>query len=158
MGGVIVREEIYQTFMGINAPDYAVELMHGYTYSGHPLAAAVGHAALDVLVGDGLIQRAGELARVLEDAIHSLKGEPGVIDIRNIGLAAAIDLEPVPGKVGLRALQTFEAGLEEGVLLRFTADTIAMGPPFISMPDEIAAMVDMLRRAIRKAFARTAAV
>ena len=79
MGGVIVREEIYQTFMGINAPDYAVELMHGYTYSGHPLAAAVGHAALDVLVGDGLIQRAGELAPVLEDAIHSLKGEPGVI-------------------------------------------------------------------------------
>ena len=109
-------------------------------------------------MASGLIQRAGELAPVVEDAIHSLKGEPGVIDIRNIGLAAAIDLEPVPGKVGLRALQTFEVGLEEGVLLRFTADTIAMGPPFISMPDEIAAMVDMLRRAIRKAFARTATV
>jgi beta-alanine--pyruvate transaminase len=155
MGGVIVREEIFQTFMGVNAPDYAVELFHGYTYSGHPLAAAVGHAALDLLVGGGLIERAGELAPLLEEAIHSLKGEPGVIDIRNIGLAAAVDLEPVPGKAGYRAFQTFEAGIEEGVLLRFTADTIAMGPPFISTPDEISAMVESLRRAIRKAFSRT---
>ncbi len=155
MGGVIVREEIYQTFMGVNAPQYAVELCHGYTYSGHPLAAAVGHAALDVLINDGLIQRAAELAPVLEEVIHGLKGEPGVIDIRNIGLAAAVDLEPVPGKVGLRALHTFEAGIEEGLLLRFTADTIAMGPPFISTRDEIEAMGEQLRRAIRKAFSRT---
>ena len=155
MGGVIVREEIYQTFMGVNAPEYAVELLHGYTYSGHPLAAAVGHAALDLLVEDGLIQRAAELAPVLEDVIHGLKGEPGVIDIRNIGLAAAVDLEPVPGKVGLRALRTFEAGIEEGLMLRFTSDTIAMGPPFISTRDEIEAMGEKLRRAIRKAFAQT---
>ena len=155
MGGVIVREEIYQAFMGINAPQYAVELCHGYTYSGHPLAAAVGHAALDALVNDGLIERAAELAPVLEEVIHSLKGEPGVIDIRNIGLAAAVDLEPAAGKPGLRGLKTFEAGIEEGVVLRFTADTIAMGPPFISTPDEIVAMGEMLRRAIRKAFAQT---
>ncbi|MFT3848976.1 MAG: aspartate aminotransferase family protein [Propionivibrio sp.] len=152
MGGVIVREEIYQAFMGVNAPEYAVELLHGYTYSGHPLAAAVGHVALDALLNEGLIERAAELAPVLEDAIHSLKGEPGVIDIRNIGLAAAVDLEGVPGKVGLRALRTFEAGIEEGLMLRFTADTIAMGPPFISTRDEIEAMAEKLRRAIRKAF------
>ena len=153
MGGVIVREEIYQAFMGINAPQYAVELCHGYTYSGHPLAAAVGHAALDALVNDGLIERAAKLAPVLEEVIHSLKGEPGVIDIRNIGLAAAVDLEPAAGKVGLRGLKTFEAGIEEGVVLRFTADTIAMGPPFISTEAEIEALGEMLRRAIRKAVA-----
>ena len=155
MGGIIVREEIYQAFMGVNAPEYAVELFHGYTYSGHPLAAAVGHVALDALVNDGLIQRAAELAPVLEDVIHGLKGEPGVIDIRNVGLAAAVDLEGIPGKVGLRALRTFEAGIEEGLMLRFTADTIAMGPPFISTRDEIEALGEKLRRAIRKAFAQT---
>lgn len=155
MGGIIVREEIYQAFMGVNAPEYAVELFHGYTYSGHPLAAAVSHVALDALVNDGLIQRAAELAPVLEDVIHSLKGEPGVIDIRNVGLAAAVDLEGIPGKVGLRALRTFEAGIEEGLMLRFTADTIAMGPPFISTRDEIEALGEKLRRAIRKAFAQS---
>lgn len=155
MGGIIVREEIYQAFMGVNAPEYAVELFHGYTYSGHPLAAAVGHVALDALLNEGLIERAAELAPVLEDAIHSLKGEPGVVDIRNIGLAAAVDIEGVPGKVGLRALRTFEAGLDEGLMLRFTADTIAMGPPFISTRDEIEAMAEKLRRSIRKAFAQT---
>ena len=155
MGGIIVREEIYQAFMGVNAPEYAVELFHGYTYSGHPLAAAVGHVALDALLNEGLIERAAELAPVLEDAIHSLKGEPGVVDIRNIGLAAAVDIEGVPGKVGLRALRTFEAGLDEGLMLRFTADTIAMGPAFISRRYEIEALGEKLRRAIRKAFAQT---
>lgn len=155
MGGIIVREEIYQAFMGVNAPEYAVELFHGYTYSGHPLAAAVGHVALDALLNEGLIQRAAELAPVLEDVIHGLKGEPGIIDIRNVGLAAAVDLEGIPGKVGLRALRTFEAGIEEGLMLRFTADTIAMGPPFISTRDEIEALGEKLRRSIRKAFAQT---
>lgn len=153
MGGVIVSEAIFQAFMGINAPQYAVELCHGFTYSGHPMAAAAGHAALDVLVEGGMIDRAAELVPVLEEVVHNLKGEPGVIDIRNIGLAAAVDLEPVAGKPAARALKVFEAGIAEGVLLRFTADTIAMGPPFISTPDEIRAMGDMLRRAIRTAMA-----
>ena len=92
---------------------------------------------------------------MLEDVIHGLKGEPGVVDIRNVGLAAAVDLDGIPGKVGLRALRTFEAGIEEGLMLRFTADTIAMGPPFISRRDEIEALGEKLRRAIRKAFAQT---
>ncbi|PLK50400.1 aspartate aminotransferase family protein [Uliginosibacterium sp. TH139] len=153
MGGVIVREDIFQTFMGINAPQYAVELCHGFTYSGHPMAAAAGHAALDALTEGGAIAQAAALIPVLEEVIHSLKGEPGVIDIRNIGLAAAVDLQPIAGKPGARALKTFEAGIQEGVLLRFTADTIAMGPPFISTPDELRAMGDMLRRAIRIAMA-----
>ncbi|MCY7389022.1 MAG: aspartate aminotransferase family protein [Burkholderiales bacterium] len=149
MGGIIVREEIYQAFMGAGAPPHAIELFHGYTYSGHPMAAAVGHAALDILAGEGLIQRARALEPVLEGAMHALKGEPGVIDIRNMGLAAAIDLDPIPGKPGLRGMKVFERGLEEGLLLRLAGDSIAVGPPFISTDDEIVQMGEGLRRAIK---------
>ena len=154
MGGVLVRDEIFDTFMGVDAPPYAVEMMHGYTYSGHPMAAAVGHAALDLLLNDGLIQRARTLEPVLEDVVHALKGEAGVIDLRNMGLAGGIDLEPIPGKPGLRAMRVFERALDEGQLLRFTADTIAIGPPFISTVDELHAMGDGLRRAIRHVMAQ----
>ncbi len=150
MGGVLIREEIYQAFMGADAPAHAVELLHGYTYSGHPLAAAAGHAALDLLNEGGLTQRSRELEPVLEDVVHGFKGETGVIDIRNSGLAAGIDLEPIAGKPGLRAMQVWEAALDEGLQVRFTADTIALGPPFISTVDELHAMGDGLRRAIRK--------
>jgi len=82
-----------------------------------------------------------------------LKGEPGVADIRNIGLAAAVELDPLDGnavgKPGLRGLKVFERGMEEGMLYRFTGDTIAMAPPFISTQAEIEAMIEKLRAAIR---------
>ena len=149
MGGIVASEEIYRTFMGVSAPQYAVELFHGYTYSGHPMAAAVGHAALDLLIHDGLIARARSLEPVLENAMHALQGETGVLDVRNIGLAATVDLEPIAGKPGLRAMRVFERGLEEGLLLRVAGDSIAVGPPFISTADEIASMGEGLRRAIR---------
>ena len=149
MGGVLVRDEIYDTYMGVDAPPHAVELLHGYTYSGHPLAAAVAHAALDMLVNDGLIERARSLEPVLEDVVHGLKGEAGVLDVRNVGLAAGIDLEPIPGKPGLRAMQVFERALDEGLLLRTTGDTVALGPPFVSTTDELHAMGDGLLRTIR---------
>lgn len=150
MGGVLLREGLYDTFMGAGAPDYAVEFMHGYTYSGHPLATAVGHAVLDVMQADGLIERARSLEPVLADALHSLKGEPGVTDIRNFGLAGAIDLEPWTGQPGRRAMRVFEEAFDDGVLLRFTGDSIAVGPPFISTPDQIASMVDTIRRILRR--------
>ena len=149
MGGVIVKPEIYNAFM--KGPEHSVELFHGYTYSGHPVAAAAAHATLDVMDTEGLLDRARELEPVLEDAVHSLKGEPGVADIRNIGLAAAVELEPLPGKPGVRALKVFERGVEEGMLYRFTAETIAMAPPFIATKSEIAKMVDRLRTAVRAA-------
>ncbi len=152
MGGVIVSEQIFNTFMGTDAPQHAVEFLHGYTYSGHPLAAAVGHAALDLLLGDGLIEQAKSLEPVLADVVHGLRDETGVLDVRNIGMAAGIDLEPLPGQPGVRAMKVFEYGLEEGLLLRFTGDTIAIGPPFISTVDQLHAMGDALRRAIRRAF------
>jgi len=147
MGGVIVKPAIYDAFM--TGPETAVELFHGYTYSGHPVAAAAAHAALDVMQKEDLVKRARELAPVLEQAVHSLKGEPGVADIRNIGLAAAVELEPIVDKPGLRGLKVFERGMEEGMLFRFTGDTIAMAPPFISTPVEIETMIEKLRAAIR---------
>jgi beta-alanine--pyruvate transaminase len=147
LGGVIVRKEIYEAFM--TGPEHAVEFFHGYTYSGHPMAVAAAHATLDLLEEEGTFARVRELEPVLEEAMHSLKGEPGVIDIRNSGLAAAIDLEPIPDKPGLRALKVFEEALRRGQLPRFTGDTIAVGPPFISTPQELAKMADDLRHAIR---------
>jgi beta-alanine--pyruvate transaminase len=147
MGGVIVTKDIYEAFM--TGPAYAIELAHGYTYSGHPLAAAVAHATLDVFEEEGLLERVRELEPVLEEAVHSLRGEPGVLDIRNIGLTAALDLQPTPGQPGLRALRIFERGLEDGVLLRFAGDTIALGPPFISTKPQLENMVEVLRNLIR---------
>jgi beta-alanine--pyruvate transaminase len=149
MGGVIVRRAIHDAFM--TGPETAVELFHGYTYSGHPVAAAAAHATLDVIHEEGLIGRSRELAPVLEQAVHSLKGEPGIADIRNIGLAAAVELEPSRDKPGVRALRVFERAIEEGMLFRFTGDTIAMAPPFISTQAEIEAMIETLRSAIRAA-------
>jgi beta-alanine--pyruvate transaminase len=147
MGGVIVKGAIHDAFM--TGPETAVELFHGYTYSGHPVAAAAAHATLDVIQEEGLIGRSRELAPVLEQAVHSLKGEPGVADIRNTGLAAAVELEPVRDKPGFRALKVFERAIEEGMLFRFTGDTIAMAPPFIATQTEIEAMIEKLRSAIR---------
>jgi beta-alanine--pyruvate transaminase len=147
LGGVIVRKEIYEAFM--TGPEHAVEFFHGYTYSGHPMAVAAAHATLDLVEEEGIFARVRELEPVLEDAMHSLKGEPGVIDIRNCGLAAAIDLEPIPEKPGLRAVKVFEEVLRRGQLPRFTGDTIAVGPPFVSTPQEIGKMADDLRQAIR---------
>jgi beta-alanine--pyruvate transaminase len=149
MGGVIVKPAIYDAFM--TGADTAVELFHGYTYSGHPVAAAAAHATLDALKEEGSFEQARALEPVLERAVHSLKGEPGVADIRNIGLAAAVEFEPIEGKPGARALKVFERGMDEGMLYRFTGETIAMAPPFISTQAEIETMIEKLRLAIRAA-------
>jgi len=149
MGGVIVKPAIYDAFM--TGPDTAVELFHGYTYSGHPVAAAAAHATLDALKEEDAFKRARALEPVLEQGIHSLKGEPGVADIRNIGLAAAVELEPLPGKPGVRALKVFERGEQEGMLFRFTGETIAVAPPYIATKAEIETMIEKLRVSIRAA-------
>ena len=149
MGGVIVKPAIYDAFM--TGPESAVELFHGYTYSGHPVAAAAAHATLDALAAEDAFARARELEPVLEQGIHSLNGEPGIADIRNIGLAAAVELEPMQGKPGARALKVFEHGLDNGMLYRFTGETIAVAPPFIATKAEIEVMVEKLRASIRAA-------
>jgi beta-alanine--pyruvate transaminase len=147
LGGVLVRADIYEAFM--TGPAHAIELFHGYTYSGHPLAVAAGHAALNTLAGGRLFERAAELAPVLENAMHSLRGEPHVTDIRNLGLAAALECAPVAGQPGLAALRVFEKALDEGLLVRFSGDSIAVAPPFICGENDIRDMVEGLRRALR---------
>ena len=146
MGGVIIRDDMYDAFM--TGPSYAIEFFHGYTYSAHPLAVAAGHASIDAFVEDKLIERAAALAPVLENAVHALKGEPHVIDVRNIGLAAAIDLAPIDGSPGLRGVRVFEAALDQGLLVRFSGDTLAVAPPFICSEQEVKDMVEGLKRAL----------
>jgi beta-alanine--pyruvate transaminase len=147
LGGVIVRQDVHDALM--RGPDHVIELFHGYTYSGHPLACAAGLASLDVMATQNLVAHAAELERVLEDSIHSLRDEPHVADIRNFGLAAAVELTPVSGKPGIRALEAFEKGLDAGVLLRFTGDTLAVAPPFISTDDQVREMVEIIRAVLR---------
>jgi beta-alanine--pyruvate transaminase len=148
LGGVIVRQEIQDALM--SGPDTAIELAHGYTYSGHPLACAAAHATLDVLEKEDLVARAAALEPVLQDAIHSLREEPHVADIRNFGLAAAVELQPRDGKPGLRGLEAFERGIDAGLLLRFTGDTLAVAPPFVATEEEIRGMVEAMRKVLRR--------
>jgi beta-alanine--pyruvate transaminase len=153
LGGVMVDESIHDAFM--NGPEHLIEFFHGYTYSGHPLGIAAAHATLDELAptgaapNAGLIGQAAALAPVLEDAIHSLRGEPLVTDIRNLGLAAAIDVAPIAGKPALRAFQVFEQALNRGLMLRFTGETLALAPPFISSEREVRDAVEALRESLR---------
>jgi beta-alanine--pyruvate transaminase len=129
MGAVVVKNEIYDTFM--TGPANAIEFYHGYTYSGHPLAAAAAIATLDLFESEALFERAASLAPYWENAVHSLKGLPHVVDIRNIGLVAGIELAPIPGKPTARAFEAFIRAYEKGVLIRTTGDTIALSPPLI---------------------------
>ena len=147
LGGVLAASQIYDTFM--TGPEHIIEFFHGYTYSAHPLAVAAAHATLDELAAADLINHAAALAPVLEDAIHSLRGEALVTDIRNLGLAAAIDVTPVPGKPAMRAYQVFEQALSRGLMLRFTGETLALAPPFISSEDEIRGAVSALRESLQ---------
>jgi beta-alanine--pyruvate transaminase len=147
MGGVVARADIYDAFM--TGPESVIEFFHGYTYSGHPLAVAAGHASLDAMINERLIERAAELSGVLQEAVHTLRDEPHVADIRNIGLAAAVELEPFPGQPGARGQRAFSRGLDEGILLRLMGDIIGLAPPFISSEDEIRNMIESLRRTLR---------
>lgn len=129
MGAVIVRKFIYDAFM--TGPENAIEFAHGYTYSGHPLATAAALATLDIYAREDLFNRAKSLSAYWEDAAHSLKATPHVIDIRNIGLVTGIELEPIPGKPGARAFDAYLKCFERGLLIRQTGDIIALSPPLI---------------------------
>ncbi len=148
MGAVGVKAEIHDAFM--NGPEHMIELFHGYTYSGHPLACAAGLATLDVYEEEGLLTRARELEKAWEDAIHALKGLPHVIDIRNFGLVGAIELEPMEGQPTKRAFSAFLKAWEKGVLIRTTGDIIALSPPLIISEEEIARLFDILTEVLRE--------
>lgn len=148
MGAVVVQGEIYRTFMEQGGPDYMLELPHGYTYSGHPVACAAALAALDVLENDRLIERVKEMAPTFENALHSLKGTRYISDIRNYGLAGALQIEPYPGEPGRRPFEIAMKCWEKGFYVRYGGDTIQLGLPFIVEREEIDRLVNGLGDAI----------
>lgn len=147
LGGVLVGDGIYEPFM--QGPEHLVEFFHGYTYSGHPLACAAAVATLDVYQEEGLFQRARMLEPVLEDAIHSLSDEPKVIDVRNLGIAAAVEFQPIEGQASIRAMNVFHHCFDAGVMVRYSGDIVAIGPSTTVSESEIGIIVDTLRDAIR---------
>ncbi|MGH6800224.1 MAG: aspartate aminotransferase family protein [Methylocella sp.] len=150
MGGVIVRQQIYKTFM--DGPEHAVELLHGYTCSGHPLACAAGLAALDLYGKEYLFARALQLEPFWADAVHGLKGLPNVLDIRNAGLSAAIDLRAKPGAPGKRGFDAMDRAFHKfDLLLRSVGDTLILTPPLIVSEAQIGEIVEKTARAIRAA-------
>lgn len=147
MGAVLTTAEIHDAFM--QGPEHMIELFHGYTYSGNPIAAACGVATLEVYKEEGLFERAAELAPYWEDAIHSLKGLPHVIDIRNMGLIGAVELEPIAGEPTKRAFEAFLRAYDAGILIRTTGDIIAMSPPLIISKAQIDELIGKLGEVLK---------
>ncbi|UTW09786.1 aspartate aminotransferase family protein [Pseudomonas benzenivorans] len=148
MGAVLVDDSIYQAFM--QGPD-GIELFHGYTYSGHPVACAAALATLDIYREEELFERAIELESYWQDALHSLQGLPNVIDIRAVGLVGGVQLAPSNQGVGQRGYQVFEQCFRDDLMVRVTGDTLAMSPPLIVEKGQIDTLVEKLAGAIRKA-------
>jgi beta-alanine--pyruvate transaminase len=148
MGAVLVTSEIHDAFM--QGPEHMIEFFHGYTYSGNPVASAAGLATLETYKDEGLLTRgSGELAKYWEDALHSLKGLPHVIDVRNLGLIGAVELEPIAGSPTKRAFSAFVKGFEQGILIRTTGDIIAMSPPLIVEKSHIDILIGKLAEILK---------
>jgi len=147
MGAVLVRDSVYEAFM--QGPEYMIELFHGYTYSGHPVAAAAGLAAMDAYEEEGIFEQAAELEPAFEDLLHSFADHPRVVDVRNCGLMGAIELEPRPGAPGVRGLDIHKACFwEEHLVVRNGMDILQFSPFLNADPDELAACFEGIRRAI----------
>ncbi|MBY0233804.1 MAG: aspartate aminotransferase family protein [Burkholderiaceae bacterium] len=149
MGAVLAKQHIYDTFM--TGPDHLIEFFHGYTYSAHPLACAAAIATLDTYAEEGLLTRASEMQNYFAESLHSLKGEPHVIDVRNIGLVGGVELAALPGEPAKRAFNVFLDCWEQGLLIRTTGDTIALSPPLIIERSHIDHIIATLRAALRRA-------
>jgi beta-alanine--pyruvate transaminase len=153
LGGVVCREHIYQTFLDANAKsgNHVTEFLHGYTYSGNPVACAAAIATLNYYKEENLFARAGEMGKLLGDAMHStLKGLPNVIGIRSLGLAAAVELSSIAGTPGKRGYDIFLECFHNGVLTRAAGDVLVFCPPFIVGKEHIDQMVSTLAASIRK--------
>ena len=142
MGAVLTTAAVHDAFM--QGPEHLIELFHGYTYSGNPIAAACGIATLETYKEEGLFERARELEGYWQDALHSLKGLPHVIDIRNMGLIGAVELEGIPSEPTKRAFNAFLKAYDKGILIRTTGDIIAMSPPLIISKAEIDQLIGTL--------------
>ncbi|MBK8908433.1 MAG: aspartate aminotransferase family protein [Rhodospirillales bacterium] len=149
MGAVVVRDDIYETVTEA-APEGAIELFHGYTYSAHPAACAAGLATLDIYERERLFERAAELSEHFLDRMFALQGHDAVIDVRGYGLLAAFDLAP-DGAPGARGYRTLKRLFEAGLLIKWTGDTGILAPPLIAEPAQIADMVDILDEVLRRA-------
>ncbi len=149
MGAVFAKQSIYDTFM--QGPEHLIEFFHGYTYSAHPLACAAALGTLDTYAEEGLLTRAAEMQTYFAEALHSLKGAPHVIDIRNLGLVGGVELAPLPGEPAKRAFSIFLDCWEQGVLIRTTGDTIAFSPPLIIEKHHIDRLIDTVRGALQRA-------
>jgi beta-alanine--pyruvate transaminase len=148
MGGVIARESVYDAFM--HGPEHVIELFHGYTYSAHPLACAAGIAALDLYRDENLFERARKLEPLFADAAMTLKGVPGVLDVRTVGVSAGIDLASRPGAVGKRAYEVMERAFnDENLLIRVSGETLAIAPPLIVSEAQIGEIFEKVGRAIK---------
>ena len=144
MGAVYVSDKVHEAFR--QAPANAIDFFHGYTYSGHPLASAAALAALQLYTGEGLFEKAIELGDYWEQALHSLRDLPNVIDLRNFGLIGAIELAPREGAVGARGFEVFQRCFQHGdLLVRVTGDTIALSPPLILEKPHIDQIFQVLR-------------
>jgi beta-alanine--pyruvate transaminase len=147
MGAVFVSDDVHAAFM--QGPEGAIDLFHGYTYSGHPLACAAALGALDTYESEGLFGKAISLESVWEEALHSLRGKPNVVDIRNYGLVGAVELASRPGAPGARAFEVFTRCFHElDLLVRVTGDVIALSPPLILATSHVEAMVSRLGKAL----------
>lgn len=142
MGAVAASRQVHDTIIDAAGP--GMEFCHGYTYSGHPLAAAAGIATLQLYADEGLFARAAALAPLWEAAVHALAGARHVIDVRNLGLVAGIELAPREGAPGSRASEVFRRCFDLGLLVRVTGDTLALSPPLIVSPEQIGAMMSMI--------------
>ncbi len=149
MGAVFASRTVHDALM--TGPDNAIELFHGYTYSGHPVACAAGLATLEIYAEEGLLTRGAELAEHWQNALHSLKGAPNVIDIRNLGLVGAIELSSREGAIGARAYDVFVDCFKKGLLIRVTGDVIALSPPLIVEKEQIDTIVSMIGDALKRA-------
>ena len=148
MGAVAVKQGIHDAFM--NGPEHLIEFFHGYTYSAHPRACAAGLGTLATYEDEGLLTRAASLSGYFAEALHSLRDEPHVIDIRNIGLIGGVELAPIAGAPAKRGFDCFLDCFNQGVLVRTTGDTIALSPPLIIERAQIDRLIDSVRAAIRR--------
>lgn len=150
LGGVIATKEIYDTFMAAGGPEYMLEFPHGYTYSAHPVACAAGVAALDLLVKEDAVARVRDLAPHFEAAVHGLKGQRHITDIRNYGLAAGLTIAALPGEPARRPYEIAMRCWAKGFYVRYGGDTIQLAPPFISEKREIDNLVNALSDALNE--------
>ena len=149
MGAVLCSRAVHDGVM--QGPENLIELFHGYTYSGHPVACAAGLATLDIYAREGLLTRGAELATLWADTLHAFRDAPHVIDVRTIGLVGGIELASRDGAPGARGYDVFTDCFRAGLLIRVTGDIIALSPPLIIEPDQIGRIAETLRAALERA-------